>query len=366
MPFESGSVIFRVCHMPQPMPEDALSRFADKAAAPLQYVKDEPQLGWVSGRHLLESRIDEETAYLGGYLRLCLRQAQRKIPASLLQAECRMAELELMSEQGQETVGRKQRKQIKQEVTERLLPDMPPQLTGIHFVVDSSSDKLYVTATSDKQFDTFAAMFHQTVGFEPIPLAPEVVAAEHIQGDISSLATLNFSPEQDDAMAGGTLGESFLTWLWFYLDQRNGVLPKTQLGEFSMMIDGPLVFVADGQGALESAIRKGLPTLAAEAKAALMVGKKLRQAKLVMARSQAEVWSVSVDAEHFIFRGLKVPEGEALDPGSIFEERMTNLYVFQTVLMELFKHFIMQLSDGGKTAAIQEEAKAWVKAMDAK
>lgn len=366
MPFDSGSVSFRICKLPERLPENAVERFAAKAAAPLEYVKAEPQLGWVSGRHLLESRIDDETAYLGGYLRLTLRQAQRKIPTSLLQAECRMAELQALAESGQEMLGRKQRRDIKQDVTERLLPQMPPQLTGIHFVVDAPSNHLYVTATSDTQFDTFAAYFHQTVGFEPIPVTPDSLVVDQFDVDAGSLPTLNFSPDIPDASAGGTLGQSFLTWLWFFLHQRKGILPKTQLGEFSMMLDGPLLLVAEETGALESAVRKGTPTLSAEAKAALKVGKKLRQAKLVMARSQAETWSVTVEADNLVFRGLKLPEGEALDPGSIFEERMTNIYVFQTVITELFKFFVSELRDAEKLAALQKDAKEWVAAMDGK
>lgn len=366
MSFESGSVSFRICRLPEPLPENRLERFAAKAAAPLDYVKEEPQLGWVSGRHLLERRIDDETAFLGGYLRLSLRQAQRKIPSSLLQAECRMAELQLLADTGQEALGRKQQREIRQDVTQRLLPQMPPQLTGTHFVVDSAANQLYVSATSDRQFDVFAAYFHQTVGFDPLPLTPDSLAIEHFDADSGALPTLNFSPDLPDTATGGTLGQTFLTWLWFFLEQRKGVLPKSQLGEFSMMVDGPLLFVAEETGALESAIRKGTPTLSAEAKAALTVGKKLRQAKLIMARTQAETWSVTVDADNLVFRGLKLPEGEALDPGSVFEERMTNIHVFQTVIIELFKRFVSDLLDTDTFAATQKAAKEWVAAMNVK
>ena len=366
MPFDSGSISFQVCSLPQSLPEDLLAKFSKKKAPPLEHAKDEPQLGWVSGRHLLETQIDDKTAYLGGYIHLSLRQAQRKIPAQLLRAQCRMAELELMAEKGLDRIGRKQKKQIKEDVTERLLPKMPPQLSGIPFVVDSPSNRLYVGATSDKQLDTFMAYFHQTLGFEPVPLTPDVLAAEQLGKDPSDLPRLNFAPETPNEEAGGTLGQNFLTWLWFFLNQREGALPKTQLGEFHMAIDGPLVLVAEGAGALETSLRKGLPTLSAEAKAGLSVGKKLRQAKLSLGRSRQEVWTVTVDADNFVFRSLKVPPGEALDPGSAFEERMTNLYVFHTVLTELFKYFLTQLTDTSKVADIQKSGKRWVEQMDGK
>ncbi len=364
MPFDQGSVTCRVCLLPQPMPKDVLDRFAAKAGGDLAAVRDEPVWGWVA-RHLLETRIDEETAYRGGYLTLTLRQAQRKVPASLLQAECRMAELSRMAENNSSTISRKEKKAIKEEVSERLLPKMPPQVGGIGFVVDESSERLYVSATSDTQLDTFLGYFRDTVGFEPIALTPDVAAPDLYSINPDVVPTLNVSPSIADGQASGTLGQDFLTWLWWYQEAHEGKLPKSQLGEFGLLVDGPLVFVAEGPGAHESAIRKGLPTLSAEAKAALEVGKKLKRAKLMFARGN-DAWNATIDADAFIIRGLKLPQGEALDPDSAFEERITNLHIFQTLLYALFKRYLTEMTDEDQAKKVAESAKKWVKSMDGK
>lgn len=366
MPFEHGTISCRVCLLPLPLPDDALARFDQKAAGSLESVKDEPQIGWVSGRHLLDRRIDDETAFMGGHLHLCLRQAVRKIPASLLRAECRMAELALQAESQGAPVNRKERKRIKEEITLRLLPQMPPQLSGTSFAVDAAAKRLYLGAASDKQVETFIGYFGDTVGVEPIPLSPEVAAKELCDTDPNDIPPINFSPEQPDGNAGGTLGQNFLTWLWFLQEESGGTLPKSQLGEFAFMVDGPLVFVAEGPGAFESSIRKGLPTLSAEAKAALLVGKKLKRAKLVLARGKAENWTVTVDADTFLFRGLKLPEGEKLEAHSAFEERVTYLHIFQTVFFALFARFLKEAGDSSKFAGLQKRAKAWVKDREGK
>ncbi len=366
MPFDRGTVSFRVCHLPKPVPDDVLEQFSSKAAGPLEYVKDEPQWGWVSGRHLLERRIDEETGIMGGYVHLSLRQAQRKIPAALLRAECRMREIARIAEAKTEQLNRKTRKLIKEEVIAELLPQMPPQLGGTPFVIDKSDNRVYVGATSLKQLDLFLGLFCQTLGFEPVPMTPDVICLDMFKVDPDSLPQLNFSPELPDSNARGSLGQNFLTWLWFFQEKCGGMLPPSQLGEFGILIDGPLVFVAEETGALESSIRKGMPTESAEAKAALMVGKKLKRAKLILARARGEEWSVSIDADEFVFRGLKLPEGEALDPGSIFEERINNLYIFQRVFLGLFQRFVSELSDPGKARVLQEQAKTWVKQKEAK
>ena len=361
MPFDQGSVTCRICRLPEKVPADALDRFASNAASSLENVKQEPAYGWVSGRHLLETRIDEETASLAGYIHLSLRQAQKKIPTSLFNAECRMAELAELEDKGKNRLSRKEKQRIKQEVTEKLLPDMPPQLSAMPFVIDQNDDLLYVGVSSDTQLDLFIKHFRNTVGIEPVPLTPETAAQDLAAVDPDSVPQLNFSPEVEDASATGTLGQNFLTWLWVYQEENGGKLPPSQLGTFSLLIDGPLVFMAEGEGALESNVKKGAPTLSAEAKAALTVGKKLKKAKMFLGREGSEVWSANIDADGFTFKGLRLPDGEALDRAGIFEERMTNLHIFQTVFFNLFKRFISETSDPPKVSEFQEKAKEWVR-----
>ena len=366
MPFDQGTVSFRVCMLPKELPDDALDRFAAHAAGSLDYVRDEPQFGWVSGRHLLETQIDEETSVKAGYLHLALRQAVRKVPGALLRAECRMAELAFLRESGSSTVNRKERKRIKEEVTERLLPKMPPQISGIPVVIDAQDNLAYVGAPSQKQFDTFLEHFCQAIGFEPIPMTPEVACTNTASVEPEAIVPINFSPELADSAAGGTLGQNFLTWLWFYQEETGGELPPTQLGTFGLLLEGPLLFVADGPGALESVIRKGMPTLSAEAKAALTVGKKLKRAKIVLAEHDGEQWSGTVDDDEFVFRSLKLPEGEALDPIGSFEERINSLFVFQKVFYALFQRFINDFSNPANGKAFQDKAKRWVKERDSR
>lgn len=366
MPFDRGTMSFCVCRLPRELPEDALARFQSKAAGPLKLVKDEPSLGWVTGRHLLETDINDVTAYAGGFIHLCLRQAQRKVPGALLQAETRMQELHRLKENGGEFLARKERKEIKDDVLNRLLPDMPPQLAGTPFVIDQTGNRLYLGATSEKQRDAFLAYFYETMGFEPQVLNPEFLAAQAFEDETELLPVLNFSPDLPDIEAWGGIGENFLTWLWFYCEDNNGVLPKSQLGEFQCLIEGPLVFVSEGNGAQESSLRRGAPTLSAEAKAALTVGKKLRRAKLTLALGKDEVWSATIDAEHFTFRSLKVPEGEAMDPASVFEERIHFLNTYQSVVFALFQRFVACMADEESFNTTQERAKEWVRSMQAK
>jgi len=87
MPFDKGNITFRICRLPEALPEDSAEKLAQFAGQPLELVHDEPMWGWVTARHLLDCAITGESVKTAGYYHFCLRQAERKIPASLLAAE---------------------------------------------------------------------------------------------------------------------------------------------------------------------------------------------------------------------------------------------------------------------------------------
>lgn len=80
MGFESGAISFRAFYLPGGMPEDFVARFARHAAPPVDRLGRDPVSGWVTGRHLLDRFIEEDTAIVAGYPRLTLMKAEKKIP----------------------------------------------------------------------------------------------------------------------------------------------------------------------------------------------------------------------------------------------------------------------------------------------
>ncbi|HCN10243.1 MAG TPA: hypothetical protein DIT01_20130 [Lentisphaeria bacterium] len=359
MGFDSGSFAFSVCHMPAKMPDDALERFADRKAPPLQYVKDKEELGWVTGRHLLDTRIDDETAYMGGYLHLVLRSAQRKIPPSLLKAECKMAEFAMMEGNNGAFLTRKERKKIKEEVQDRLLEGMPPSLAGTPFVYDPNNDLLYVGAFSRAKIDAFIFFFYDTVGIEPVLLSPELIAENFLDYSIDSVAPLSFSPHRAEGDEEGGLGRDFATWIWYFQDVEGGTFDVPHLGEFGVMVDGPMCFAAEGPGALETVIRKGMPTNSAEAKASLMVGKKIMKAKYIMTKEK-QTWVFNLDAATFNFQAVTLPAGEDLDAGGHFQERMYFIDTMRRAFLHLFDVFLQRVNDPGEADVLAAKIHAWV------
>ncbi|MBN1673769.1 MAG: hypothetical protein JXR37_22165 [Kiritimatiellae bacterium] len=359
MGFESGALGFRIFYVPDGVPDDFIKRFARHAAPPIEKLGVDPIHGWVTGRHLLDRQIEEDTAMVAGYLRVTLMKAERKIPESLLHAECRMAELAELEARGAATLDRAARLEIKRSVMERLFPTMPPTLTGIPLAWLPDSDALYAGAMSDKQVDALQIAWQKTLGTPLIALSPATAAIKRKQVDVRDLRPTSLSPECEDDTMGDALGEDFLTWLWFFAEARGGLLKVGDAGQYAVMVEGPLVFFREAEGAHVTLLRQGMPLVSTEAKTALLSGKKLKCARVCFALGDA-TWSVTLDADEFVFRGYKPPKAPPVDPVSRFQQRMISLKLFTEAFLGFFDRFLDERVDPGRWRKTRGEIHAWV------
>lgn len=358
MSFENGSVNFRMFYVPKPMPEDMIQRFAAQAMPAIETLTDGTIQGWVTGRHLLDRNITDETATFGGYLRLCLAQAERKVPEALLRAECKMEELAHCQAHGVDKVSGSVRSEIRRSIQARLTPQAQPQIRGIPFVYDQRNGMIYAGCISDKQVDAFQIHFIQATGFTLIPVTPDT-AAIHAKVNVRDWMPASFSAAIEDDAVSHDPGMDFLTWLWFGAEARGGQIPVADVGSIALMIEGPLLLTKDGCGAHEAALRKGEPLVSNEAKAALLDGKKLRRAKLTLALGD-QAWICTIDAPSFTIRGLKLPEGEKLDQISKFQERMDQLDTFRRILLGLYAGFVEMRRNDALWKDTVEAMRVWV------
>lgn len=366
MSFESGSISCRVFLLPRALPDDAVARLAAHAAPPLEAISAEETSGWVSGRHLLDRAITDESAYHAGFLRVALRLGQRKIPPSLLQAECRMEELAQMAAENRPFLNRTRRSEIRKAVAERLLPNMPPHLKSIPLVHQPECPMLYAGALGVGQCDLLTTRFQRTMGFGLLPMTPSVAAAQRRRVDIEDLRPTSLSPDIPDEAMPAAAGREFLTWLWFVGEAQGGRINLDGIGEAALLIEGPLTFVHEGHGAHETILRRGEPVNSAEAKTCLLSGKKLKQARLTLAVGD-DNWVCTVDADEFIFRGLSLPEREPdLDALSRFQGRILLLDRFRDLFYGLYDHFIDRRRDVPRWGETKRQIHEWVRTRTAR
>ena len=202
---------------------------------------------------------------------------------------------------------------------------------------------LYLGTSSSAQIDLFIEYFIKTFQFEPVQINPDYYSEMEFGKHADELPVIEFSARAD----GETVpGRDFLTWLWYFSEQETGgMLEIPEVGECAFTIEGPLTFALAGEadGAAENTLKNGnSPLRAAEAKAALSVGKKLKKAKFYLEHEE-KVWQGMFDADTFSFGGMKLPEGEEMEPDDRLEERMEHMNTFRLALAAFFKKFVETL-----------------------
>ena len=352
MAFDSGNISFSVYEIKGDLPEDHLEKFTAFAGCLPEKVADTPNLGWVA-RHLLERRIDEDTAYVGDYLCLHFRSAVRKIPSSLLKAECMQKELAQMQADQISSLSRKKKKEIKEEVEDELIKYMPPQLSGVQFVIDKFNKLLFVGTASVKQSDSLVQLLIETCDVEVIPKTPVGEAMKTLETRNIGIKPLDFTGKDLSSDDDLLLGRDFLTWIWYKCESDTPKFIVPDLGEFSIGLDGPLILVSETSGAHETVIRKGLPTMSPEAHSGINSGKKLKSAKISITRGD-DIWTFGLDADNFIFKSMKLPDGEAMDRISRFEERIEYMNTFQEAFFSLYSDFIKLVAGSDRDSHIKD------------
>lgn len=359
MSFDSGSVNFRLFSLSRSFGPDLAEAFAQHAAPPIETLSSEPIFGWVGGRHLLDRDLTEDRCVMGGYLHATYMRAERKIPESLLRAHCRLEEEVELRAREISFLPRALRTEIRERVSEQLLPAMPPTLTGLPVVVDFRNDLLLAAAMSDRQIDLLSPYFRETTGVMPVLLTADTAALRRKRINVNDLSSVTYSP--DPAVESGPesdLGMDFLTWLWFFWESEGGVIRLTDGRQVGFMLEGPLTFFREGEGAHEAVLRKGAPLNSREAGIALFCGKKLKRAKLVLAEGE-QVLTATVDAD-FGFRGLKLPKGEQIDPVGKFQERMLQIESYWTLFFELFDRFLDLRTSPPQWAQTVDAIQTWI------
>jgi len=139
----------------------------------------------------------------------------------------------------------------------------------------------------------------------------------------------------------GFLGEEFLSWLWFRMENSSGefTLPGDRV--IAIAIDDYISFAPLDEDGTEQSLRYGLPSRSPEASAALHNGRRLSKAKLIIAESALE-WSLTLHGSAMTLGSVRLPkDSEDLDgPEERSRERAANFLRIHEIVCQLYKLFL--------------------------
>lgn len=143
------------------------------------------------------------------------------------------------------------------------------------------------------------------------------------------------------------LGQEFLTWLWYKSEERGGAILLPEAGDIQVVFEKHMLLESGDGESLERLICKGLQTELQEARTGLLMGKKLEQARIYLAKGDYE-WRLSLGATLFEYRNVSLPRTvspseEASEPAAREAKILERIGMSEELLHtidELFRLFL--------------------------
>ena len=254
----------------------------------------EKNLGWTSLENVLDTDFTYAKYKCGANLIFALRVDRVTIPPSLLKLKVMEAEKASLAESGKKRLYRHEREEIKERVQLELRAKALniPAFHDVCWLPEKNC--LMFGSTTANIIEDFEKYFKESFNLTLQPFLPW----EPLPAD---------SKVESGAAANPIFwGREFLTWLWFKSEERNGIINIPAGGDHEIIFLHRLV-LASGEGEYsESVVCQGLHSDMKEGREALRQGKKIKEARLRLAKDTAK-WEFTFKADYFQFQSLKLP-----------------------------------------------------------
>ena len=360
--------------------EFASNGLSKQAFRSIESTLDELSCGWANLDDHQRSEFSTPAGFWRDqYLAFTLRRDQRKIPASLLKAYCRVAEEEYLAEHpGLHRVPKQKREEIKEAVRLRLLARTLPIPATYDLAWNTKEQTILFSSLSQGVTDLFEEEFKKTfpglrlILVHPMARADRLVPEElKHQLEQSNRAT---SPAVlDQIRSNQWLGQDFLLWLLYRSMTGAGEYRVNQPGvagsgdTFSAYLDDRLVLVSATEEGAQKMTVAGPQGGFGEVHTALQNGKKITEATIHL-EFEENSWKVTLKAERFYFASFRCPSVQiekdntadrASEQEAVFYERMHLLETGLQLFDSLFAEFIENRLGSGWAKA-EADIQAWL------
>jgi DNA recombination-dependent growth factor C len=178
----STSVVRFIAVAPARMDREQIAKAVTKRA----FRESDPDVGdprqawgWIAIHDPLQTTFSPADLFFHHYLVLAFRYDKRLVPPKLLMLERRRLENERKAVRGVTKLGAAERREIKDEIGQRLVARALPTPRLFDVVWNVQTGRVYFSGKLRAARDAFADCFRETFGVAPVPLIP-YLAAEHV------------------------------------------------------------------------------------------------------------------------------------------------------------------------------------------
>ena len=316
---------------------------------------DGVEVGWTAGDHILDTRFELAKNVVNDTLHFCLRVDQQKVPNDLLRAYAAVELQALAAGNPSGLPSARQKREARANARDRLEQEAADgrylRRKAYPILWDGLSNELLVGTTSATALDRLHTLFKHTFGegFERVGAGERAYRLAELRqqtrgaDDATASAFVpGVSPTAvawvPDEASRDFLGNEFLLWLWYKLDDESDTLELSDGSEVAAMLARSLVLECPrGQTGRESIHSDG-PGRLPEARRAIQAGKLPRQAGLILAR-QDQQYELTLHAETLAVTGAKLPAADGEQERARLEERVNQLRHLQETLDLLYDAF---------------------------
>jgi len=302
---------------------------------------DGVEVGWTAGEHLLDTEFDLAKNVIQDTLQFALRVDALQLPSDLLRAYTALDLRALAQKNPSGRPSARQRREARESARQRLeaeARDGRYVRRKVYPVLwDGLSNELLVSSTSQAVLDRLHRLFEQTFerSFEPLsagPLAYRLAESRQQTRGVDDAEPSPFLPGLSpmrlqwilDDDSKDYLGNEFLLWLWFTLENESDTLRLADNSSVAVGITRTLALECPRGQTGREAITHDAPTRLPEARRAIQSGKLPRKLGLVLER-QGSSYELVLSAEDLAVSGAKLPAPEETEERARLEERVTQL-----------------------------------------
>jgi hypothetical protein len=315
------------------------------------------EIGFTAGSHILDLDFSLEKNVINDALVFGLRVDTNKLPGDLLKAYTEMELAGILSASGQEFPSRNMRREAKEAAEERLNKEAKSgrfrKMRQFPVLWDVRAKTVYFGGTNLSAIERFASLFkdafgrtltRRTAGVVAHDVASELEKTRSLEDlaptdFVGNAKSLPIAWIQHSFGTRDFLGNEFLLWLWWYIENEGDVLTLADKSTVTCMMARTLSLECPLAETGKETITSDAPVQLPETRRAVQAGKLPRKAGLILVRHEQQ-YELTLQPETLTVSAGALPKLESEPGRPEKEDRVDQLRDFAQTIDLTFGAFV--------------------------